>query len=414
MKSCCSSEHNLVHNQSDDAHSIPLLNHRLNLSKEGSQKSDLQDQNNNAAFDSPRNFVFGCIWLFTCVFTCAIIGPMVLAIPCKGAYVSTTWRTQGAIFSIGIYLVYHYCSLDSVNISNKNEGNQNEASKLKAIKTDFSITNQGKSAVMAALLFVWVFGFIVGCKYTLASHADVLYSSCGVYLLIISVMACQYVHKYEFIGYFIYSIGVLIMVTDPFALKKDESQNKAFGDIIAFTTSLGGALYGIFNEKVRRDTPFQVEMFQLFCFQFIFETILIPLFDFNPKYFSFDRQYGMFGWLNDYWIYLIVLSVSFITNILWLTSLKQSYKHWKIEIVAIAFLIEPFIAQATAIIFGQDQIPGFQTLIGISIIILGILLTIYGTKLKVSMAQDGQQNKDSIEINLSEMERLDKNNKSDL
>mmetsp|Transcript_5961 Transcript_5961/g.5120 ORF Transcript_5961/g.5120 Transcript_5961/m.5120 type:complete len:118 (+) Transcript_5961:409-762(+) len=106
---------------------------------------------------------------------------------------------------------------------------------------DFSPKTLATNALMGFLLFSWVLGLILGCAMTLTAHADVLFSSSGVYILFFAIITCQYVHKYEIFGYLIFAIGVLIMLTDPFAMKEGENNDKFLGDLISFSTAFFGA-----------------------------------------------------------------------------------------------------------------------------------------------------------------------------
>ena len=52
------------------------------------------------------------------------------------------------------------------------------------------------------------------------------------------------------------------------------------------------------------------------------------------------------------------------------------------EIIAGAILTEPFISQVVGVLMGQDQIPGFRTIFGLTIITVGCLMASYGTRVK--------------------------------
>jgi len=347
----------------------------LNESLESKSVSYIDDpkvekkQDLKPAFQSRRNFIIGSFWLVCTITSSALIGPLVLNFPAKSAYVAMSWRTQSSIFLSFFILLYHYCSKEP-------------GLKLKSFLNDHHPKCLLQSAFMAFPLFSWVAGLILGCSLTLTSHADVLFSSPGVFILLFALLSCQYVHKYEIFGYLIFSVGVLIMLTDPYAQKKGDNQNKILGDLVSFLTAFFGAVYATLNEKLKRNFSEFVFLSQLFIFMFIYQIIFIPHLDENELYFSMDPEYGIFGWFNDPHTFTSVNIISFITSIVCNFALLKIYEYWTLDIVAIAYLTEPYLAQGAAILLGQDEIPGIQTDVGIIIITLGILLSIYGTKIK--------------------------------
>lgn len=60
-----------------------------------------------------------------------------------------------------------------------------------------------------------------------------------------------------------------------------------------------------------------------------------------------------------------------------------SYKYFTLEIITVAILLEPFIAQVAAVMLGQDYMPGQKTLVGLLIITTGSLMAFLGNKYKV-------------------------------
>jgi hypothetical protein len=101
------------------------------------------------------------------------------------------------------------------------------------------------------------------------------------------------------------------------------------------------------------------------------------------KVLSFDSDYGFFGWANDSGT--VIYLVGFIGPFNGLTTnlaLYVSYYYFPLEIIAGTILTQPFIAQIVSVLFGQDEIPGFKTILGLSIITMGTLTASYGSKLR--------------------------------
>ncbi|CAI2367963.1 unnamed protein product [Moneuplotes crassus] len=271
------------------------------------------------------------------------------------------------------------------------------------IRKDSSPRNLVSTSLMSFFMFMWVFGLVIGCKYTLTAHADVLYCSSGVFILLISILTCRYVNKFEVIGYIVYGVGVAIMLSDPLATKAEGTTNKLLGNLFAFSGAFGGALYGIISTKLKRDSSQEVCLFYLFLGQVIIQVIIFSHAEENPLFFSMDSEYGIFGWLSDPW--LIIIMCGFVapwTSILTNYSLLESYKYWTLDIVAVFFLMEPYFAEISAIFLSQDKIPGLQTFIGVGILSLGIICSIHGSKTKAKEAiNDASKNYQEDHIELS-------------
>jgi hypothetical protein len=103
----------------------------------------------------------------------------------------------------------------------------------------------------------------------------------------------------------------------------------------------------------------------------------------TSKVLSFDPDYGFFGWMNDRGTVIYLLG--FIGPFNGLTanlSFYVSFYFFPIEIIAGAILTQPFITQIVSVLFGQDEIPGFKTVLGLSVITVGTLTASYGSRLK--------------------------------
>ncbi|CAI2368228.1 unnamed protein product [Moneuplotes crassus] len=366
--------------------------------------SDDRSENLNLAFRSKKDFAIGAFWLVVCILSSATIGPVVLMVPAKSTYASISWRSQGSCLIMAVWSIVSYIRYSKQKINRSFDATESQRlTTWEKIKKDSSPRNLVSTGFMSFFLFVWVFGLVLGCKYTLTAHADVLFCSNGVFILLIALLTCQYVHKYEIVGYIIYGVGVTIMLSDPNATKTEEGMNKSLGNIIALSGALGGALYGIISTKMKRDSPREVCMFYLFFGHFILQMLLFPHIEENPLLFSMDPEYGLFGWLSDPWLILMMLGfVCPWTSILTNYSLLEAYKYWTLDIVAVFYLTEPYFAEITAIFLGQDEIPGLQTFIGVTILSLGIVLSIYGSKTKAANSTLTRRKDPEADIELSE------------
>ena len=240
-----------------------------------------------------------------------------------------------------------------------------------------------RSAFTAVFFFGWYMSLIIGCSKSITSHADILYSSTGIYVLLFSLVTCKFVHKLEIAGYGFFICGVALMLTDPFATKVGEGDQAYIGDTIAFLGAGLGAVFGLLNQQnLKLYHPFVLTT-HCFCFSVIFQLLLFPFLEDNELFYSTDPNYGVFGWMSDLSTCLYVEGfVVPLTGILANIGLMNAYIYWPMEIMSIAILFEPFIAQITGIALGQDEVPGSRTLFGLLVISLGLVLASYGAKHK--------------------------------
>jgi hypothetical protein len=82
---------------------------------------------------------------------------------------------------------------------------------------------------------------VIGCSKTVTSHAQILYCSTGVYILLISLVTCKAVHRFEIYGYIIYIVGLTVTLSDPLAKKHGGESQSLKGCLIAFMGAGFGA-----------------------------------------------------------------------------------------------------------------------------------------------------------------------------
>lgn len=331
------------------------------------ENSCLPEPEKKLAFTSTKNFLIGCFMLFLMVGPCSIIGPMTISLPAKNVYVQACWRYQGCtLLAIPLMLaLYAY------------KGSEMD------IRKDFALKNMFKSAVNSFFIFLWNLGFILGCSLTITSHADIMYSSGGVYLLIFAILAGQYVHKLEYVGYGLYALGVFMMFTDPNATKAGMGGQSYFGDLYAFLGAGCSAVFNILNQGAMENMHPMVTLTQNFIFAMLFQLLTFPFFVGPSVFFSFDPEMGAFGWLVSWEaFFLLMFIVAPITGILGNIGFYSAYYYFPMEIVAGTMLIEPFFAQVVGVALGQDELPGLKTILGCTVITVGFLVAGFGSQAK--------------------------------
>ena len=225
----------------------------------------------------------------------------------------------------------------------------------------------------------------------------------------ISVSTWGNIHKYEIIAYILYFIGIFFLFTDPFALKAGTTEPSYFGDFLAMIGAFCAAMYSYFIKYVKYDLHPMIKTIYGFLTSITYMYILFPFLTMSDKFFSFDPEYGTFGWLTNWTCFLEVICINaFVTGLLANIGFFASYNYFPIEIVNGALLLEPFISQAAGILLGQDEIPGFKTLIGCLLITTWFALASFGSKIKEQTQIKHKDNKAfediSNEIELSLVE----------
>ena len=158
---------------------------------------------------------------------------MTISLPAKHPLIRAAWRTQATfLMTIPLYFGLYFMNRENMSISR-----------------DHSLRMLFNSAITAAFDFSWYVGLVASISMTVTSHAMVLFSATGVYMFAFSVLTCAAVHRFEYLGYAFFAIGVLLMLTDPFATKIDGGGNQFLGDIIAFVSAGAGAILGVYNSN---------------------------------------------------------------------------------------------------------------------------------------------------------------------
>lgn len=117
--------------------------------------------------------------------------------------------------------------------------------------------------------------------------------------------------------------------------------------------------------------------------------LFFPFLVSSGNFFSFDPEYGVLGWLNDSYAFVLVALINApLTGVLGNLGFYTAYYYWPMQIVAGTMLIEPFIAQVVGVVLGQDEAPGAKTWIGCIVITLGFLIAGLGAKFKSTSKEE--------------------------
>jgi hypothetical protein len=194
--------------------------------------NDYMSKDTPLAFKSTRNFMIGLLWILISVTSRSTIAPLTLSLSAGNPFVASSWRTQASLPFILPLMIYTYMTNNNMSV-----------------RDDFQPNKLWRSFVTSFFAMGWWMGLIIGCSMTVTSHAHILFSSTGVYILIFSLITLKVVHKYEIVGYCIFIVGVFVTLTDPLAKKHGENDHALLGCLIAFIGGGFGSVVGILSQK---------------------------------------------------------------------------------------------------------------------------------------------------------------------
>lgn len=167
-------EHDLVeinHSKLSDSNELKLVTSSYSHEMSYVEVIDIFNEHTKPALRSAKNFVIGLIWIFLAILGCALIGPLVMTIPAKNPYISAAWRTQGSLLFVIPMTCFIYRKNKDINFWN-----------------DMQPDKLSRSFLTSIFMITWLMGLILGCSKTITSHAHVLYSCTGVYVLLFSII----------------------------------------------------------------------------------------------------------------------------------------------------------------------------------------------------------------------------------
>ena len=184
-------------------------------------------------------------------------------------------------------------------------------------KRDFSLPIIVKTFLSDILIFGWLIFYIQGWTYSLTSHADIMSCSSGVVIFIITVATWGVVHKYEVFAYILYFVGIFFLLTDPYALKEGKAEISYLGVILAINGAICLALFSYTIKYTKSQLHPIVQTEILFLTMLVWVLILFPFLSKSERFFSFDPEYGVFGWLTN-WTYFfeVVCITAFVSGLL--------------------------------------------------------------------------------------------------
>ena len=341
-----------------------IITHELCLREE---INPLEIQNEKLVYTNTKNLLLGIFVLLLFAIPGAWVGPIIMSLPAKDVIIKSLWRTQGnLVILIPITILLYTWQKDQMSF-----------------KRDHSPKMLLNSLMIAFFSFIWYICFVISWSMTITSHAMVLSSSYWFYIFAFTLIMGFSIHKYEYLGYILFAFGIVMLLTDPFARKENRVENQFLGDIVAFTGALSWSIQGVLSSRnYKLIHPLILSTHCTFIFV-IFQLIIASAMVGPRVVFSFNQDYGAFGWLSDsstiLYVLFVVAPLFGVVNNAWF---NISYFFWPMEIIAGATLTQPFLSQIAGVLMGQDKLPGFRTFFGLTLIMIGFLAAISGLRLK--------------------------------
>lgn len=340
-------------------------------------------------------FLIGCFFLAIKIFWASLVCPLTVNLPPPNFLVKAIWRTMGnSILSSVLMIIIYYW-------------NRRRMSFIK----DHSLKAIIHSMKISFCSFGWFVCFSVGGCMIVSSHAHAIYTNTAAYICFFSIVYNKIVHKYEFFGFWLFFLGIIVLILDQDAVKIRPMNNKILGILICML----GTGFGALNSYLSQKAQIKVHPFLMIVHTSIFSTIYQFIFLImvsGPSVISTEPRVGIFGWMKELrYICIVIFGLIPFTTMLGNMSFIISLKYIRPEIASVGVLLEPFFSQFIAVYMGIDPYPGFLTILGLLVIIWGSLFTITGTKLRVEEEIRKLEEQNQFMINISPVQHIHSNNK---
>jgi len=222
--------------------------------------------------------------------------------------------------------------------------------------------------------------FAVSLEMTSLINAFILSNMASLIMIGWKFMTGVEVLCFEGLGSLIGFVGALVCAAgsgDSEDTNEDTSSREYFGDILAFSASIGVAIYLTIAKRLRTKIDLVLFMFLVFSLSSVFLLIYITVCSGQQYEFSFDPSIGLFGWLNLRGDRLpLELYVAIICNGVGTMGYIAILKYFDAVVVSMVMLCEPIDATFIGMVVGVSTLPSIPTWIGNAIVIIGSAMVI--------------------------------------
>ncbi|CAI2363469.1 unnamed protein product [Moneuplotes crassus] len=329
---------------------------------------EYQDLLENSAYEEPkgRKNIFHGIIIAVIAITCTGAGlPLITMYNEVSVEIIGIWRVQ-------MTLIYLIPVSFIILVRNK--------IKLKQV---LSKEYCGRIVIGATIYTFGTFLSIKGGRLTLMSHVATLSNSGGVFIVLVSIIMCMRVHKFEILGTILVVVGIIVLLFDKSSEKSGSETNIMKGDLLSLASMPLYTISSMINDKARSKLPSMV-VFCLFSIVqlFVYGTYSVIVSGQDLEIlFSTHQTYGFFGWMQPDTILFSLVVIGLVCGVLGVGSYIYLLEYFPPHITSGIFLLEPFVSQYMGILLGVDKFPSFVTYVGVIFIMFGMASNIQGYRL---------------------------------
>lgn len=207
-------------------------------------------------------------------------------------------------------------------------------------------------------------------------QANIFSSLCSIMIVILKLVTCKVVTKYEIIGSIIGILGCIVISFDYQAEKTDpENSQIPFGNLLCSFSSVFGTLYILKGQELSlkvQSLPYLMSLTAITCL--IFFTVFPIAYWESDFTLSMDLQTGIFGWLSPQNAFYNIIVVSGLNGVGSLALQMMVFRLFTPIIAGAEMLIEPAFGQIYGIALGLDKFPGINTYIGGTLTFAGLFI----------------------------------------
>uniref|UniRef100_K3WKZ0 EamA domain-containing protein n=1 Tax=Globisporangium ultimum (strain ATCC 200006 / CBS 805.95 / DAOM BR144) TaxID=431595 RepID=K3WKZ0_GLOUD len=226
---------------------------------------------------------------------------------------------------------------------------------------------------------VFMMTFLWALNHTSIGHAYIFNNCHSLIMVIGRLLLGQYVSQFEGLGTGIGIIGGTITTLDHSAMTAGTGSTtiaevSLAGDLVALLGAVGGVFYLISAKKLRVEMNVSVLLTGVFLVSGLLHFPVFSLLEI-PFEFSTDDTIGIFGWVRSTRI-VTELYIVLVCTLIGTLGYLSVMKYFDPIVVSVVMLMEPILASMMGVAVGVDVVPGYFTIGGSILIILGTALVI--------------------------------------
>lgn len=233
---------------------------------------------------------------------------------------------------------------------------------------------------------IWTIALVIAVNHTSMAQAYLLISLHPIVLMLFKMYNKSNILRLEIIGAICVLIGAFFIFLDNDIESFgdvvdlniiDTATRNSSGNLVAIIGSIGGAIYYSKNYQLKYEYPFFLGILMVSFLGFIEVSILAMITE--GATFSFNHEFGIFGFFTSEWIGTYVLTI-LVTGFGTYIGNRFSQKYFEPLLLLIVFNMEPVCATFLVVVMGWQSIPAVMTIIAFLLIIPGTLCVILGNR----------------------------------